>query len=97
LTAKRIDFETVDYTKGRSLTVDELRQLLHRAGLKPQDVLRKNESAYREHVAGKNISDEQLVRVMVEHPELIQRPIVVRGNKAVLARSVDKLAELGIK
>jgi arsenate reductase len=43
------------------------------------------------------LSDEQLIRVMAEHPELIQRPIVVRGNKVVLARSVDKLAELGIK
>lgn len=97
MTAKSIEFETVDYTKGRSLTVAELRQLLHRAGLKPQDALRKNETAYGEHVAGKNLSDQQLVRVMVEHPELIQRPIVVRGNKAVLARPVDKLEELGIK
>jgi arsenate reductase len=46
---------------------------------------------------GKNLSDEQLVRVMAKYPELIQRPIVVRGNKAVLARPVEKLADLGIK
>jgi arsenate reductase len=59
--------------------------------------LRKNEAAYGKYVAGKNLSDEQLIRVMIEHPELIQRPIVVRGNKAVLARPVDKLVELGIK
>jgi arsenate reductase len=97
LTAKNIDFETIDYTKGTSLKVEELQELLRRAGLKPQDALRKNEAAYAERVAGKNLSDEQLVRVMVERPELIQRPIVVRGNKAVLARPVDRLAELGIK
>jgi arsenate reductase len=46
---------------------------------------------------GKNLSDEQLVRVMAKYSELIQRPIVVRGNKAVLARPVEKLADLGIK
>jgi arsenate reductase len=48
-------------------------------------------------VAGQTLSDEQLVQVMAKHPELIPRPIVVRGNKAVLARPVDSLAELGIK
>jgi arsenate reductase len=79
------------------LSANELKQLLHRAGLKPQDAVRTNEVAYRQHVAGKILSDEQLVRIMAEHPELIQRPIVVRGNKAVLARPIEKLAELGIK
>jgi len=47
-------------------------------------------------VAGRNLSDDLLVRVMAEHPELIQRPIVTRGGKAVLARPVERLAELGI-
>jgi arsenate reductase len=73
-----------------------LKRLLETAGLKPQDAIRTNEAAYRKHVMGQSLSDEQLVRVMAEYPELIQRPIVVRGNKAVLARPLDKLAELGI-
>jgi arsenate reductase (glutaredoxin) len=47
-------------------------------------------------VAGKKLSDDQLLDLMAEHPELIQRPIVVRGNKAVLAREIGKLAELSI-
>lgn len=97
MTAKSIAFETVDYAKGKSLTAEELGDLLHRAGLKPAEALRKNEAAYGKHVAGKNLSDQQLLRVMAEHPELIQRPIVVRGERAVLARPADKLAELGIK
>ena len=96
MTEKGIEFEQVDYTKNR-LSAKELGQLLKQAELKPQDAIRKNEAAYGEHVAGKNLSDEQLVRVMAEHPELIQRPIVVRGNKVVLARPVEKLGELGIK
>lgn len=79
------------------LSTNELKRLLEAAGLKPQDAIRTNEAAYRRHVMGRNLSDEKLVQVMAEHPELIQRPIVVRGKKAVLARPVDKLAELGIK
>jgi len=95
LTEKGIEFERVDYLK-EPLSAKELGQLLERAGLKPQDAIRKGEAAYREYVAGKNLSDAQLVRVMAEHPELIQRPLVVRGEKAVLARPVERLGELGI-
>ena len=96
MTEKGIEFESIDYTK-ESLSPSELKRLLQSAGLKPQEALRKNESAYREYVAEKNLTDEQLIRVMTEHPELIQRPIVARGVKAVLARPADKLSELGIE
>jgi arsenate reductase (glutaredoxin) len=91
-----MDFEEIDYTK-KPLSAKELGELLKRAGLKPQEAIRKNEAAYGQYVAQKHLGDEQLVRVMAEHPELIQRPLVVRGNKAVLARPVERLAELGIK
>lgn len=97
MTAKGIEFESVDYTKTGSLSATELKTLFSSAGLKAQDALRKNESAYQQHVAGRNLTDEQVIRVMAEHPELIQRPIVVRGSRAVLARPVEKLAELGIE
>ena len=97
MTANGIEFESVDYIRNQALSETELRKLLHAAGLTPKDALRTNEPAYREHVAGRNLSDEQLLGVMAEHPELIQRPIVVRGNKAVLARPVENLAKLGIK
>lgn len=97
MTANGIEFESVDYIGDKALSETELKKLLHAAGLKPKDALRTNEPAYREHVAGRDLSDEQLLGVMAEHPELIQRPIVVRGNKAVLARPVENLAKLGIK
>ena len=96
MTAKGVGFESINYIN-EPLSVDELKQLLQSAGLKPQDAVRTNEAAYRQYVVGQNLSDEKLTKLMAEYPELIQRPIVVRGNKAVLARPVDKLAELGIK
>ncbi len=87
----------MDYTKKDPLSASELKRLLRSAGLKPQDALRTKEDAYRQYVAGRDLADEELIKVMAEHPELVQRPIVLRGNKAVLARPVEKLAELGIK
>jgi len=96
LTAKGVAFESINYME-EPLSANELKRLLDSAGLKPQDALRTNEGAYRQHVAGKGLSDEKLIEVMTEFPELIQRPIVVRGNKGVLARPAEKLVDLGIK
>ena len=96
MTEKGIEFERVDYTK-EPLSSKELGNLLKQAGLKPQDAIRKGEAVYREYVAGKNLSDKELLQLMAEHPELIQRPLVVRGSKVVLARPIEKLADLGIK
>ena len=90
-----MNFESVNYMEQR-LSANELKGLLRRAGIGPKDALRTNEGAYQQHVAGRNLSDDELLKIMAEHPELLQRPIVVRENKAVLARPVDKLKQLGI-
>jgi arsenate reductase (glutaredoxin) len=95
LTANGVAYESVHYLE-KPLSASELKNLLRRAGMKPHEVLRKNEPAYHEHVAGKELTQAQLIDLMVKHPELIQRPIVVRGEKAVLARPVARLRELGI-
>ena len=96
MTEKGVEFTSVNYLE-KPLSASGLKQLLNQAGLKPQDALRTKEPAYREHVAGRELTDNQLIEIMAEHIELLQRPIVVRGNKAVLARPVDKLAELNLK
>jgi arsenate reductase len=95
LAAKGVDYQAINYL-AEPLSVDALKQLLRSAELKPQDALRTNEESYRQHVVGRDLSDDQLVRIMADHPELIQRPIVTRGDKAVLARPVERLAKLGI-
>jgi arsenate reductase len=95
LTEKGVAFETINYTD-KPLAATTLKELLHRAGLSPRDVLRTNEVAYKEEVAGKDLTDAQLLQIIAKRPELLQRPIVVRGSKAVLARPLEKLAELGL-
>ena len=95
LTEQGIEFDAINHLE-HPLTADILKKLLRSAKLKPGDALRSNEPAYKQHVAGRDLTDEQLINLMVKHQELIQRPIVVKGNKAVLARPSDKLKELGL-
>ena len=95
LNEKQIAFESINYFE-QPLDAATLTRLLKSAGLKPMDAMRTKEPAYREHVAGRELTDEQMIALMVKHPELIQRPIVVKGGKAVLARPIDKLADLGL-
>ena len=95
MTTKGVDYRAVNYLE-EPLSADALRQLLRSAGLRAQDALRTNEGAYQQYVAGRHLSDDELIRVMADHPELIQRPIVTSGDKAVLARPVERLAKLGI-
>jgi arsenate reductase len=91
-----VNFTTVKYLE-EPPSAKDLKRVFKQAELRPLDALRTKESAYHEYVAGKNLTDDQLIQVMAEHIELLQRPIVVRGSKAVLARPVNKLAELNLK
>ena len=95
MTARGVEFESVNYID-KPFSASELRDLLDRAGLKAQDALRRNEPAYKQLVAGKELSDDEVLKVMAAHPELVQRPIVVRDEKVVLARPIENLNKLGI-
>ena len=77
------------------LTEPELRDLLAKAGLGPRDVLRTREPLVKEiGLDDPAVDDERLVALMVEHPVLVQRPIAVRGDRAVLGRPVERVLEL---
>ena len=96
MTEKGLAFESVNYIE-TPLSAAGLKQLLQQAGLRPHEVLRTKEDAYKNHVAGKDLTDEELIAVMTEHPVVVQRPIVLRDGKAVVARETEKLRELGIE
>jgi len=91
-----VEFESVNYIE-QPLSAAELKILLRQAGLRAEEVVRTKEPAYKQHVAGKSLSDDELLQVIAAHPELLQRPIVVRKGKAVLARPVENLSNLGIR
>jgi arsenate reductase (glutaredoxin) len=94
LTERGIDFESVEYHV-TGLTEDELRNLLGKMGAGPREVLRVREPLVKELGLDRpDVSDDELIARMVEHPVLVQRPIVVRGEHAVLARPVERVLEL---
>ena len=63
--------------------------------MSPRELLRKNEAAYRElELGSRELSDEEIIRVLAERPELLQRPIVERGARAVVARPVERVRAL---
>ena len=88
-----IDAEIVEYLKNTP-SEKELKTILTQLNLKAVDILRKGESVFKENYKGKDLSNDEWVQAMVEHPKLIERPIVVKGNKAVLGRPPQKVLEL---
>ena len=89
-----IPFEKINYYV-EPLTRKKLAELIRKANLKPRDVLRKSEAIYKELELGEDkFSDSELIALMIEHPDLLQRPIVERGDRAVLGRPVENVKEL---
>src|SRR5262249_8847126 len=89
-----IPFGKVNYYVA-PLTRKKLTELLRKMNLKPRDILRKGEAAYKElGLTEDKFSDSELIGLMIEHPDLIQRPIVERGDRAVLGRPTENVKEL---
>jgi arsenate reductase len=89
-----IDFSRVNYYI-EPLTKKKLTELIAKMKVSPRDLLRKSEPIYRElGIASKDYTDTQLIALMVEHPDLMQRPIVERGDRAVLGRPTENVEEL---
>jgi arsenate reductase len=87
-------FTAINYYE-QPFTTAQLKSLLKKAGLSPKDVLRTKEDLYKDlGLAKKSLSDEELVDLMVKHPDLIQRPIVEKGEQAMLARPAESIKKL---
>jgi arsenate reductase len=89
-----VSFEKVNYYV-EPLTRKKLTDLIRKMNLKPRDLLRKGEAVYKElGLAEDKFSDSELIGLMIEHPDLLQRPIVERGDRAVLGRPTENVKEL---
>ena len=87
-------FKTVNYYE-KPFTKGRLKSLLKKAGLSPKDIVRTKEDIYKElGLAKKNLSNDEWLDVLVAHPDLIQRPIVEKGEKAILARPAESIKDL---
>jgi len=87
------EFEVVHYLE-QPPTPEELRALLQKLGIRPEQLIRKNEAIWKEQFKGKELSDDALITAMSQFPKLIERPIVVKGDKAVIARPASTILEI---
>jgi arsenate reductase (glutaredoxin) len=89
-----IPYDKVNYYV-EPLSRKKLTELVRKLNMKPRELLRKSEPAYKElGLAKDEFSDSELIALMVEHPDLLQRPIVERGDRAVLGRPTENVKEL---
>ena len=87
------EVEIVEYLKDPPST-HELREVLNKLGMKPEQIIRKGEAIYKEKYKGNSFTDDQWIEIMTSNPILIERPIVVNGNKAVMGRPPENVKHL---
>jgi arsenate reductase len=94
LDGRGVEYESIDYHV-TGIEEPELRELLRKAGARPRDVLRTREALVEElGLDDESVADDELIAQMCAHPALLQRPLVVRGDRALLARPIERVLEL---
>jgi arsenate reductase len=88
-----VKFETTEYLKTPP-SQKEIKELLKMLGLKAEDIVRKSEPLFKEKFANKKLTEAQWIKTLADNPILIERPIIVKGNKAVIGRPPEKVLEL---
>lgn len=87
------EYEIVKYLENTP-SADELKNIITLLGISPIELVRKNEVIWKENFKGKELSDEDIVKAMIENPKLIERPIVINGDKAVIGRPTESILEI---
>ena len=89
-----VDFDSVDYYLD-PIPKTKLKALLRKMGIQPRELLRTKEAIYKElKLAERNLSDTEIIDLMIKYPDLIQRPIVEKGERAILARPAERLKQI---
>ncbi|MGB2136765.1 MAG: arsenate reductase (glutaredoxin) [Flavobacteriaceae bacterium] len=89
---KGVSFDIIKYLE-QSFDKNTLGEVLKKIDKKPSEILRKNEVLWKQEYASKNLSEDQILQLLVEQPKLIERPIVTTTDKGVLARPIENLME----
>lgn len=87
------EFTVVEYLK-TPLSEAEIAELVAKLGIKAEDLIRKTEAIYKEEFKGKNLTEAEWIAAMAKYPKLIQRPIIVKGEKAVIGRPEENIDTL---
>jgi arsenate reductase len=93
---KEVEFEVVEYLKSQ-FTFTSLKEVLAKLNLSPQEIIREHEDIFKKQFKGRSFTDDEWIKILIEYPNLIKRPIVVKDYKAVWAdppENIDKLFKL---
>jgi arsenate reductase len=85
ITEAKRDFEIINYLQN-PLNVDELKVLIKKLKIKPIELVRQKEAVWIENYKGKLLTDDAIIKALVKHPILIERPIVIDGDEAIIGR-----------
>lgn len=87
------DFEVIKYLEDIP-TKKELKEIINLLGIKPEQLVRKNEAIWKDNFKGKSLSDSEILNAMISHPKLIERPIVINKDKAVIGRPPENIQKI---
>ncbi|GAA3521742.1 arsenate reductase (glutaredoxin) [Aquimarina addita] len=76
------------------LIKEQLTEIIQLLNIQPKELIRTNETIWKEKFKGKDMTDDELIKAMCEHPKLIERPIVIKNNKAIIGRPPEKVTEI---
>ena len=93
LIKKNADFEIVEYLKNK-LSITDLEEIIAKLEINTIELVRKNESVWKEKFKGRNLNDKEIIQAMIDNPKIIERPIVVNGNKAILGRPPENVLKI---
>jgi arsenate reductase len=93
LSEKGLEHTVVEYLK-TPFTREQLKDLLMKLNMRPEEIVRTQEDEFKEKLKGKTFTDEEWITILLENPKLIQRPIVSKNHKAVLGQPVDEIDRL---
>lgn len=86
-------FEIISYLEDIP-SKETLMHIINMLGIKPIELVRKNEAVWKEHYKGKDLSDLEIIDAMISNPKLIERPIIINGNKAVIGRPTENILSI---
>ena len=87
------EYEIVKYLENVP-TTKQLKDIIKLLAIKPIDLVRKNESIWKENYKSKDLNDAEIIAAMIENPKLIERPIIINGNKAVIGRPPELILDI---
>ncbi|MAX69780.1 MAG: arsenate reductase (glutaredoxin) [Flavobacteriaceae bacterium] len=87
------EFQTIKYLE-ENINTKELKSIVEKLGISPLELVRKNEAIWKSEFKGKDLSDNEVIEAMINNPKLIERPIVVNKEKAVVGRPPELISKI---